>query len=180
LHETIGAATIFEMRWNSLHRKRRARGFTIIELMVVVALASLLATIAIPYYQKLTARAHRAELQGVLSKLRMQLINTYQSTGQFPTPVSGTDSSWNPADPVSGTPPPGTAADWKTTDPDWRDLPAMEGTIRMRYQYSVSNSGKTLTLTAAGVFPGIPGMYTYSETWNGGDPAGNPVEFPPF
>ena len=148
--------------------------------MIVVALASVLATLAIPYYQKLTARAHRAEMQGVISKLRMQLINTYQSNGQFPVPTSGTDSSWNPADPVSGTPAPGLAADWKNTDPDWVNLPSMEGTVKMRYQYSVTNSGKTLTLTAAGMFPGIPGLYTYAETWNGSDPAGPPVEFPAF
>lgn len=168
------------MRCTRNHVGRTRRGFTIIELMIVVALASLLATIAIPYYQKLTARAHRAELFGVLSKLRLQLINTYQSTGQFPAPASGTDSTWNPADPMSGTPAPGTAADWKTRDADWINLPSMEGTVKMRYQYSVTNSGKTLTLTAAGIFPGIPGMYTYSETWNGGDPAGPPVEFPAF
>jgi len=166
------------MHWN--RTRRGTRGFTIIELMIVVALASVLATIAIPYYQKLTARAHRAEMQAVISKLRMQLINTYQNNGQFPVPVSGTDSSWNPADPVSGTPPPGQSADWKTSDPDWKDLPSMEGSVRMRYQYSVTNSGKTVTLTAAGVFPGISGLYTYSETWNGGDPTGDPVEFPPF
>jgi prepilin-type N-terminal cleavage/methylation domain-containing protein len=164
----------------SMQMGRRPRGFTMVELMIVVALGSVLATIAIPYYQKLTARARRAELHGVISKLRLQLINTYQSTGLFPAPTGGTDSSWNPADPVSGTPPPGQGADWRTSDPDWKDLPSMEGVVRMRYQYSVTNSGKTLTLTAAGIFPGIPGMYTYSETWNGGDPAGPPVEFPAF
>jgi len=159
---------------------RAPRGFTLVELMIVVALASVLATIAIPYYQKLTARAHRAELHGLISKLRLQLINTYQSTGQFPVPTSGTGSTWNPADPVSGTPPPGQAADWRTSDPDWLNLPSMEGTVKMRYQYTVTNSAKTLTLTAAGSFPGIPGMYPYSETWHAGDPAGTPVEFPAF
>jgi prepilin-type N-terminal cleavage/methylation domain-containing protein len=180
LPETIGAATIFEMGWNNVDKKRRARGFTIIELMIVVALASVLATIAIPYYQKLTARAQRAELFGVISKLRIQLINTYQNTGTFPAPAAGTDSTWNPADPVSGTPPPGSKAEWRASDPDWINLPSMEGSVRMRYQYSVTNSGRTLTLTAVGIFPGIPGMYTYAETWNGSDPAGPPVEFPAF
>ena len=38
------------------------RGFTIIELMIVVMLIAVLSTIAIPYYQKLTARARRSRL----------------------------------------------------------------------------------------------------------------------
>jgi prepilin-type N-terminal cleavage/methylation domain-containing protein len=180
LPETIGAATILDMGCNTGHDKSRARGFTIIELMIVVALASVLATIAIPYYQKLTARAQRAELFGVLSKLRVQLINTYQNTGAFPPPAGGTDSTWNPADPVSGTPALGLPAEWHASDPDWLNLPSLEGAVKMRYQYSVTNSGKTLTLTAVGMFPGIPGTYTYSEIWNGSDPAGPPLEFPAF
>ena len=108
------------------------------------------------------------------------IVTFYQNTGQFPLPLSGTDSSWNPADPTTGTPALGVPADWKANDLDWKDLPAMDGGVRMRYQYSVTNSGKTLTLTAVGSFPGIASTYTYSEVWNGSDPAGKPTEFPLF
>jgi prepilin-type N-terminal cleavage/methylation domain-containing protein len=168
------------MARKSTVRHLAMRGFTIIELMIVVMVIGVLATIAIPYYQKMTARAHRAELSGVVSKIRMQLIYLYQNNGTFPIPVGGTDSSWNPADPITGTPALGQTADWKPTDPDWKELPPMEGGVRMRYQYSVTNSGKTVTITAVGSFPGITSNYTYSETWNGADPAGAPVEFPVF
>jgi prepilin-type N-terminal cleavage/methylation domain-containing protein len=167
---------------SNIAKRRRAppRGFTIIELMIVVLVAGVLTAIAIPNYQKLTARTHRAEMHNVISKMRMQFISTYHNNGVFPPPAAGTDSSWNPADPVTGTPALGLAADWKATDPDWKDLPAMDGGVRMRYQYSVTNSGKTLTLTAVGSFPGIASTYTYSESWNGSDPAGTPTEFPVF
>jgi prepilin-type N-terminal cleavage/methylation domain-containing protein len=168
------------MEWKMLRRRSWNRGFTMVELMIVVALAAVLATMAIPYYQKLTARAHRAEMQGVLSKVRMQLINTYQNTGVFPAPVGGTNSSWNPADPTTGTPAIGSAANWNSTDPDWSSLPGPDGAVRMRYQYSVTNSGATLTLTVNGSFPGVAGLYSYTETWNGSDPGGTPVEFPVF
>lgn len=161
-------------------RRAPTRGFTIIELMVVVVILGVLSTLAIPYYQKLTARARRSEMFSAIAKVRMQLLYAYQNTGQFPAPASGTDSSWNPVDPTTGTPALGIAADWKANDPDWKDLPALDGGVRMRYQYSVTNSGKTLTLTAVGKFPGITSTYTYSESWNGSDPAGTPTEFPVF
>jgi len=156
------------------------RGFTIIELMIVVSLIGVLATLAIPYYQKFTARARRSEMALTISKLRMQFIATYQTQSFFPPPADpGGVSSWNPADPVTGTPPLGAAASWNATDPDWMNLPSMDGAVRMRYQYSVTNSGKTVTLTARGNFFGV-GLYSYSESWSGSDPAGVPVEFPTF
>jgi Tfp pilus assembly major pilin PilA len=147
--------------------------------MIVVSIIGVLSTLAIPYYQKFTARARRSEMATTISKLRMQLIATYQATSFFPAPAVGTDSSWNPADPVTGSPPMGDAASWNTTDPDWVNLPSMDGAVRMRYQYSVTNARKTVTLTAQGNFKGI-GKYTYSEVWNGSDPAGAPSEFPTF
>jgi carbohydrate-selective porin OprB len=80
---------------------------------------------------------------------------------------------------VSGTPALGLAATWNTTDPDWMNLPAMDGAVRLRYQYSVTADGKTVTFNAAGNFQGI-GNYTYTESWSGSDPAGLPVEVPEF
>lgn len=160
-------------------RRSASRGFTIIELMIVVSIVGVLATLAIPYYQKLTARARRSEMALTISKLRMQFISTFHSVGYFPAPTGGTDSSWNPADPVSGSPPLGTAATWNSTDPDWANLPSMDGAVRMRYQYSVTPDGQTVTLSARGNFQGI-GNYSYSESWSGSDPAGVPTEFPAF
>ncbi len=160
--------------------RRGKRGFTIIELMIVISLIGVLSTIAIPYYQKVTARARRAEMETTISKMRMSLINTYHTQSFFPPPADpGGVSTWNPCDPVTGTPPMGQAAQWNTADPDWFNLPSMDGAVRMRYQYSVSNAGQNLTLSAQGYFFGI-GNYSYSESWQGSDPLGQPVEFPAF
>ena len=171
------------MERNRLRRGGK-RGFTIIELMIVVAIIGILSTLAIPYYQKFTARARRSEMAVAISKLRMQFIATYNAQGAFPPPVSCgsascTDSTWNPADPDTGTPPLGDAAAWNATDPDWANLPTMDGAVRMRYMYNVSADRKTVTLTARGNFRGV-GLYSYTESWQGSDPAGLPVEFPPF
>lgn len=44
----------------------RVRGFTLIELMVVVAIVAILAAVAIPSYTRYTFRARRAEGQALL------------------------------------------------------------------------------------------------------------------
>ncbi len=66
-------------------RRSGNRGFTIIELMIVVSIIGVLSTIAIPYYQKFTARARRSEMELTMSKLRMQFIATRQETLAEPT-----------------------------------------------------------------------------------------------
>ena len=73
----------------------------------------------------------------------------------------------------------GNAAEWNNTDPDWLNLPAMDGAVRMRYRYRITGGGKFLTITSQGNFHGV-GVYTYSESWQGSDPLAAPTEFPSF
>ena len=48
-------------------RERRRRGFTLIELTIVVSIVALLAVVALPAYQGSVRRAHRAEAKAALS-----------------------------------------------------------------------------------------------------------------
>jgi len=68
-------------------------GFTLIELMVVVAIIGILAAIAIPAYQDSTMRANRSDAQITLSRLatlqERYYFRTNQYTGDFSDLLSG-------------------------------------------------------------------------------------------
>ena len=55
------------------------RGFTLIELMVVVAIIAILAAVAVPAYQDYTVRAKLSEVIIALSACRTTITEIYQS-----------------------------------------------------------------------------------------------------
>ena len=63
----------------------KQKGFTLIELMVVVAVIGVLSAIAIPQYQNYVARAQVAEGFSLLASGKMAVAEYYNENGSFPT-----------------------------------------------------------------------------------------------
>lgn len=78
---------------------RRSAGFTLIELMIAVAIIGILSAVAVPVYTSYITRGRLADASTGLSTVRAQMERyyqdnrTYASVGSFTTPCATTNAA---------------------------------------------------------------------------------------
>lgn len=97
--------------------RRQAKGFTLVELLVVLAIIALLVSIAAPRYFKSVEKSKEAVLKQDLSTMRDALDKYYGDTGKYPESLDDLVSKKYlrklPVDPITDS-----AATWVIVPPE--------------------------------------------------------------
>jgi prepilin-type N-terminal cleavage/methylation domain-containing protein len=138
-------------------RKRLARGFTLVELMIVVAIIGLLSSVAIPNFLRYMLRSKAAEREVLRTAISRSVEDYYVRYGRFPSgPGSGTSNLNCAANPSLPTQMSKRPMELRPAE-DWSKLSLnVQGNVYYSYEAigSQDSSATTYTVTASGDLDG--------------------------
>lgn len=128
--------------------RRKSKGYTLIELMIVLSIIGILAAVAIPAFMAQMQRSRTTEAYSVIGEIRSAQDAYYATFSQFCGPLT-----WNPVNYGVG----GTLEGFDFNAAGWDQLGAHpEGFVRFRYQVLAGPPGTTPA--------GIPG-FSGADHW---------------
>ena len=139
-------------------QKLNQKGFTLIELMIVIAIVGILAAVALPAYQDYTVRARMSEPLALLGEAKINVTEYYVANGTLPSSAAQAgirtaigSAQVDTMDVDSA----GKITVTLSNDPGWGS--AAEGTIML--EPTVSAGGTVMYACKPGVLNGVDAKY---------------------
>lgn len=142
-----------------MYAKERARhGFTLVELMIVVVILGILATVAVPQYKSYVYRSKTSEAVGFLAEIKARQESYRADFGQYCN-ASTSATDWAP-----DSNPKAVSRTW-TQSSNWKQLGAVAPGGSVLFSYvTVAGSPGTADLPSKHGFSGDLG-YTGNDFW---------------